>query len=319
MRFAFGVGLSAFCAIANTCCPLTDEEKREVFLKAEKIVIHYDPSTQIEHFVRQVTFDGQSRVGFIVPSPTKPTIALADDKIFQVAADAADAAYSKWTSSKQFDSASASAGAAGEIEIVDRLKVGKFDVTIVRAKDRLGLVKWLKARKFAMPEGFEPWIQPYIEEDMFLAVYEFKGGGKAGLISETIRTTFKTDKPLYPYRIPKQLVSDDYHEFRCYYISREPARSSGPEAKISFALAPSAAKQIYEGFKLPEQLPNDNWVMTEFTSARSSFTDQDLYFVADPNPEGATLVSRPTVPPMVLVGVLASAGGVGLALLRRRR
>lgn len=328
MKCYFALGLFAVGAVSNACCPLTDPERRPSFLKAEKIVIQYDEASKIEHFVRQVTFDGQNRVGFIVPSPSRPSIATADEKVFDVAASAADAALAKFASSKQYDSAAAEAPPMGGVEVVERLKVGKFDVSIVKAKDRDGLVVWLKARKFGMPDGFEAWIEPYIKQDMFLAVYEFSGGEKGGLMTETIRTTFQTDKPLYPYRIPRQLVSKEYSEFRCYYIARQAAKVAGseeefdtgaPEVRISFPLDEGSAKQIFDGFRYEGKVQPDGWVMTEFRSNRASHTDQDLYFDADPNPSGATLVKSPNGSPVLLAGICAAMGGIGLALIQRRR
>jgi hypothetical protein len=47
-------------------------------IQQEQVLMVYDRSKQLQHFVREVSFDaGEGEFGFIVPSPKQPEVAAA--------------------------------------------------------------------------------------------------------------------------------------------------------------------------------------------------------------------------------------------------
>jgi hypothetical protein len=78
--------LSSFAIthIADGCLALSD--KGVVGVNNEVAVIIWDKSHQTEHFIRSVSLDPKfDDAGFLVPTPTTPELAVADERIFDLA------------------------------------------------------------------------------------------------------------------------------------------------------------------------------------------------------------------------------------------
>lgn len=56
-------------------------------LELEQVLIIHDPKTEIEHFIRQVTFrDADDPFGFVVPTPEKPEVNKVEESPFDAMA-----------------------------------------------------------------------------------------------------------------------------------------------------------------------------------------------------------------------------------------
>ena len=57
-------------------------------------------------------------------------------------------------------------GAADDlgVKIEARFEVGEYDVVILSARDSTGLDTWLKQEHYAIPDGAEPVLRPYVEQ-----------------------------------------------------------------------------------------------------------------------------------------------------------
>jgi len=70
--------------VADGCLALSD--KGVLGVNNEVAVIIWDKSHQTEHFIRSVSLDSKSNTaGFLVPTPTTPELAVADEHIFDLA------------------------------------------------------------------------------------------------------------------------------------------------------------------------------------------------------------------------------------------
>ena len=49
------------------------------------------------------------------------------------------------------------------VKIEAKFSVGEYDVVILSAKDSSALDRWLKAEKYEIPEGAEPYLRPYVQ------------------------------------------------------------------------------------------------------------------------------------------------------------
>jgi hypothetical protein len=60
----------------------------------------------------------------------------------------------------------AAAGPAGNfgVKIEAQFTVGEYEIVVLSAKDAGGLDAWLKANKYKIPEGAEPYFRPYIQQ-----------------------------------------------------------------------------------------------------------------------------------------------------------
>src|SRR3712207_6735450 len=76
--------LSAFygtTAVSLACCVVSSGPR--VQLANEKVIIIWDPQQKLQHFVRQAKFDTEAKdFGFIVPTPTVPTLAKVNEGVY---------------------------------------------------------------------------------------------------------------------------------------------------------------------------------------------------------------------------------------------
>ena len=74
------------CVFARTtfACAPAPHAGDEIAIVEESALIVWDPATTTEHFIRRATFRGKGRdFGFLVPTPSVPTLAEADDAILR--------------------------------------------------------------------------------------------------------------------------------------------------------------------------------------------------------------------------------------------
>ena len=69
-----------------------------------------------------------------------------------------------------------SGGAGLGVKIEAQFKVGEYEILILSAKDSGGLDKWLRLKKYRIPEGAEPVLRPYVQQGMkfFVAKVDVK-------------------------------------------------------------------------------------------------------------------------------------------------
>src|SRR5579862_9008472 len=71
-------------APSATGCMAVGSDGRPVRVMDEAAVIVWDAGSHTEHFIRRATFNTAARdLGFLVPTPTKPELASADDGVFR--------------------------------------------------------------------------------------------------------------------------------------------------------------------------------------------------------------------------------------------
>src|SRR5437764_76847 len=78
--------LAAACCLwhgdASACAPAPPRNV-PVAIASETAVIVWDEKGQTQHFIRRASFATEAKdFGFLVPTPTKPTLAEADDQAF---------------------------------------------------------------------------------------------------------------------------------------------------------------------------------------------------------------------------------------------
>jgi hypothetical protein len=69
---------------ARSCAaPATESDDGRAEIATEPAIIVWDEKRQIQHFIRRATFDSTaSSIGFLVPTPSTPELAVADDESF---------------------------------------------------------------------------------------------------------------------------------------------------------------------------------------------------------------------------------------------
>ncbi len=272
---------------ADACCPAGPLD-RPVINADQTVIMIWDAATKTEHFIRQASFKGEAAdFGFIVPTPAKPELEESGNEAF--------AMLSKLTApeiirkSKPFsfgcsDSNPATPAppkvAAASVEVLEEKLVAGFNAVVLAADSEDALVDWLKEHGYAYSPAIAEWARPYVQAKWkftAMKVARGKDGETLGDVrASALRISFKTDRPLFPYREPDsteaaaKLGARD-RLLRIYFVAE--ARYRGeltPEESWSGAtvwsghIGPVDRMHLLEQLKLPLSGGPTDWWLTEF-------------------------------------------------------
>jgi MYXO-CTERM domain-containing protein len=159
---------------------------------------------------------------------------------------------------------SADTGGGFGVTIEAQFEVGEYQIVILSARDSTGLDGWLRAEKYQIPAGAEPFLRPYVEQGLkfFVAKVDAK------------KVTFDKDgrAALSPLRFHY-----DSEEFNLP-IRLGLANSSGTQDLIVSILAPSQRYEVsnYKNVTIPTNLDVRDSVRTSFGSFYASLFDRTI-------------------------------------------
>ena len=217
---------------ASACLSVVMSGNPPVAIASEEAIILYDETSGTEQFIRGATFQtAHPDFGFLVPTPTAPTLAPVTDspRLF-------DALRAEMEPEKivhhiygwypvETDSVSTGAvpGAARPTPpkswVAARVqRVGDLDTAVLRASDALSLTHWLTRHGYAVRPAVAEYLAPYIRHGWFITAFRVANDvarervGRGDDVSATIdldpiRMTFHTPRPFYPYREASDAVS----------------------------------------------------------------------------------------------------------------
>lgn len=162
----------------------------------------------VEDLIISPRFSAPSeRFAWVVPTPSRPTVAKVSGAIFHELAKLAVPYVPKTPGTER----AKQAAGVGEVSLLERKTVGAYDVAVLQANDPHALMRWLKANKFVVPPAAEGPMRQLIQERwtfvaMRVRVAEAARGLREGTLAP-VRLTFRTAKPVYPLRLSAALPS----------------------------------------------------------------------------------------------------------------
>jgi hypothetical protein len=198
-------------------------------IQQEQVLIVYDSEKKQQHFVREVSFEaGDGEFGFIVPTPKKPEVAAAKSPFKalreaypfekQPRAVAGGPPGSKGARGE-------GAGGAAPVQVLSVQRVGKFTAFVLAATDAKALEKWLADNRFQVPAASKAWLDHYVALGFFYVAFRYdapKKEGERGLTSETVRISFSTPHPYYPYLEPAGARAASTRLLSIWFASDQP-------------------------------------------------------------------------------------------------
>jgi hypothetical protein len=188
-------------------------------LEVEQTLILHDPVKQVEHFVREVTFrKGDTSFGFVVPTPARPQVAKVDDAPFRRLEG--EYPFRPRRGLGGFGAGGSGAGGAPRgVDVLSVQKLGSFTAFVLAATDAGGLGQWLAQNHFETTPASAQWLDHYVKLRFYFVAFRFDPPNKAGVdagaaegaapvSSETMRITFTTPLPFYPYLEPDHPAKD---------------------------------------------------------------------------------------------------------------
>lgn len=239
-------------SVSEACCPAFFSNAR-VQIANQSVLIVWDPSTQTEHFVRSARFQNtqpnsdeeeastklEQNFGFLVPSPTQPTIEATDPDhpfIFQPL---------EWQIQPRVEmveqtvltngslilsllglkmedrllSTGAIAPNAEAVQVLESKRVAGLDVAVLKANDADALTEWLSRNDYEARPELKDWVQPYIAKEWIITAFKYAATGEQ-TSADSVRISFRTEQPLFPYRVPTDQIvpSEKGHLLRTYLV-----------------------------------------------------------------------------------------------------
>lgn len=323
------IGLGTLLALTPSPapgCAVAPIRGQSVQTSSEQAVIIYDEETKTEHFIRTANFQSTSaEFGFLVPTPSKPEIAEADSSIYAALADVTKPRIEvhKVYRSEGFgcgmmpmaknsvgDAAPRAMSPSGrpDVQVVEQKRVGNLDVSILKADDEKSLLEWLGKHGYDSRPELKDWLKIYTDQKWYLSAFKVaaeltgpvvtdnslppEARRRVALTGTTVRMSFSTDRPFYPYREPadmQKMTGGGSRLLRVYMLA---STISMGQVGLKDAQAWSGAK-VWAG-RLPEAtVPavagaaklnsvvsiNRPWVLTEFEDHASPRIGTDeVYF-----------------------------------------
>ena len=304
----------------DACCPAPRSGK-SVVNADQSIVIIWDAATKTQHFIRRASFKSEGEdFGFLVPSPSKPELAESGNEAFPFLQKITEP---EIITQKRPSSGGSGCGCAdkvamappageankAEVRVLEEKMVAGFNAKVLEADTTEVLVQWLKENGYAYSPEVAAWAKPYVDgkwKITALKVAKKKDDGKSkDVTASALRMSFKTDRPLFPYREPDSSKSAsslgaDRRLLRIYFLAE--SRYQGeltPEQRWTGNVAwagqmnPDNRKKVLELLRLPEATGPAEWWLTEFEDNWPyRVAPADVYF--SPSAD-QSLVRRPPI------------------------
>lgn len=316
---------------ARACSALT-RDGTPIRTVDEAAVITWNEATQEERFIRRASFQfpressaGADTMGFLVPTPTQPALEEVDNSVFSTLDDyvndkvapvvESDEGGGLGCGSSTLDESGASRGG---VEVVDEVRVGGQDATVLKATDSQALEQWLTAHEFIITPEVSAYLQRYVDNGWFLTAFQYVGSGSTRIDTKAVSMRFQTPAPFYPYReAASPQPSSGSRTLRIFTLSTtEMGATKGlgdtpwtaGRAQWSGALDESARTQLPATLGLPA-----NTMLSVFEDVSSPrIGDEEVYFKA----RSSNTLSRVLASP---IGLLALAGVIWSKARRRSR
>jgi hypothetical protein len=249
------------------------------------------------------------RGAVVVPVPAAPTVAALEqgDPL---------AYLERATAPPVASSAGAGDETAGAgVDVIGREQIGGYDVARLGAADGAALRRWLDAHGYVLPDGAEPILSDYADEDWRFVAIRLAPKSDGSL--KPLKISFDTEQTVYPMRLEQLATAPVY--LTLFVLAPGERRVKGLERTFSAPvdkLEPAPPASVAELFG-----SDDHVTRIEVQGAEPSKFKRDLAIEKLPAPPGA---SGPDQGGLSTLGfVLVAAAGlvallVALAIKLRR-
>ncbi|MBN1978872.1 MAG: DUF2330 domain-containing protein [Anaerolineae bacterium] len=178
----------------------------DVGMPAQKAIVVYDSESDHEDLILSIKLLSESSdAAWVVPVPSLPEVRAASTDWF--------VQLSNLTQPMEYVSTSpcccpfwigATGGAPVGVEVVERERVGLYDVSILSADDPAALLEWLDANGYAFPDEGEPILDSYVRDGGWYFVAARVLPEEAESLDGDVHPlwlSFDAQEPVYPMRL----------------------------------------------------------------------------------------------------------------------
>lgn len=249
-------------------------------MTGEEALIVWDAEAGAQHFIRTAAFPGMTRdFGFLVPTPSQPTLAEVDNAVFDRLFAMYEASTPRGVKGGNIDGAKS---VPQSVEVLERKVVAGLDAAVLRANDPAALQAWLGKHGYPASDALTAWLAPYVEKGWVVTAFRVEpaGAGPAGFAMKAVRMSFKTDVPFFPYSEPAQ-EGVSPRPFRVSVVAKERMRvraDFGWGGTVGYAGRPGKVlAELLSEVAPGAQLGEEAW-LTVFDEPQSVRGKKDLFF-----------------------------------------
>jgi hypothetical protein len=273
---------------APACCPAPPSGK-PVVNADQTVIIIWDAVNKVQHFIRKASFKSEADdFGFLIPTPAEPELAESGNDAFPYLLKLTEPEKQTMARPSGIDCGCTKSdrGKAGmqkaepPVRVLAEKEVAGFQAAVLETKSADALVGWLKQHGYAFSEEVKAWAKPYVEGGWKITALKVAkdrdGKAKQTVAATALRLSFKTDRPLFPYREPEstsaaKALGASSRLLRIYFLAE--GRYKGELTKevpwtgnVAWANPLKAADRakVRELLKLPENTGPAEWWLTEF-------------------------------------------------------
>jgi len=354
MRYVLTLFLGV-AAYAWACCPAMPEGV-EVQIADQEVLVVYDEAKGIEHFVRKAEFRAERQgFGFLVPTPTQPELAEADPAVFRrlrktikprvehvTVRSYHPSAFCVSTFSPPMEEvtrdgfATASAEAADYVEVLEETQVAGYDAAVLKASDPQLLEDWLREHGYAPRPDLKEWVQPYVEQGWIVTAFKYSETteARARITAQCVRMSFETERPLFPYRVPKDQIAPEGRGnlLRVFYVGKgrvagtlgAAAKAWNSELKFARSIEDDVIVKLRDAVPASYQ-PGEGVWLNAFEDRTWPSGTEDLFFSAaaeqtQVEPPPVIIEDHRDVPvPVDIIVVVLGAIAFGVYRLKRKK
>ena len=262
------------------CCAVAGEGSHVVNAD-QTVIMLWDEQRQMQHFIRKADFKTDAAdVGFLVPSPSRPELAESDNAAFAKLAEITAPPVSRGGGIPLGCSVAAPAPQSlSSVRVIEEKRVAGYDATVLTARSGDDLVKWLRDNGYAYSPAVAEWAKPYLGGDWhFTALKLVKkpaAGEQSDLKAAALRISFRTGRPLFPYREPDSSASRSALDapdrlLRLYFISDARFRGEIDDGRrwsgevVWSGDITAHREELLRDLRLPAGTGPAKWWLTEF-------------------------------------------------------
>ncbi len=303
---------------ARACCAVSRAGGTTINAD-QTVILLWDRERQMEHFIRKASFRGKDdSVGFLVPTPTRPQLEESGDAAFPYLAEITTPPPSYSPSfSLGCSVAQTNMPRVEQVRVIEEKTVAGYDTVVLAADSGKALVAWLKENHYAYTPEAAAWAEPYLEKKWYMIAMKMTKSATARdasrLAASALRISFKTDRPLFPYREPDsrrnaETLGVKDRVLRIYFIAEARYEGSFPNGqrwtgnlKWSRPLADAQRQQLLTKLKLdPTTGPAKFWLSEFVDHWPYGIAPGDVYFSRSENQQVVMQTTSPrTVDPLI--------------------